>query len=263
MIVDFARKLRTMAPFAIAAQAMLAVPARAQTVPDNGLSTIDALKHDIAAVADLIHRQLAMPIRSPFGLVELFVVLAIAAVLAWPLRLWLLSRVSTLLRTAPMEHQFAIRTKALVTVIITWVLVSFAGHITLGAVRSSVDTRDSSHNRNGQASTAAMASTTNNSTRPNGDRIGMANCRWMRSATAAISCFSASIVDNPLSGTVCARAGTASIACAAIANGAMVRSLRAKSTIIHIPFAGACRAARAWKQWPGAGLVRYRAARDR
>ena len=136
MIVDFARKLRTMAPFAIAAQAMLAVPARAQTVPDNGLSTIDALKHDIAAVADLIHRQLAMPIRSPFGLVELFVVLAIAAVLAWPLRLWLLSRVSTLLRTAPMEHQFAIRTKALVTVIITWVLVSFAGHITLGAVRS-------------------------------------------------------------------------------------------------------------------------------
>ncbi len=166
-------------------------------------------------------------------------------------------------RTAPSVICPANDTSTQVMITVTSALVRIANWCSIGAVRSSVDTRDSSHNRNGQASTAAMASTTNNSTRPNGDRIGMANCRWMRSATAAISCFSASIVDNPLSGTVCARAGTASIACAAIANGAMVRSLRAKSTIIHIPFAGACRAARAWKQWPGAGLVRYRAARDR
>ena len=129
---------RRSAPAAIAlvTQFALATPAQAQVVPDNGLSTADALAHDFGSAVALVHHQLAMPFRYRFGLVELIALVALALVIAWPLRLWVLIRVSRFLRTAPMEHRLALRTKALATVLITTVLMALAGHIAIAAVRS-------------------------------------------------------------------------------------------------------------------------------
>ena len=114
----------------------MATPARAQVVPDNGLSLIDALGHDLASAIAAINRQAAMPLRGRYSLAELIVAAIFALALAWPARLWLLARISAFLRTAPMDRQLALRTKALATVLVTTVLVALAGHIALVAVRS-------------------------------------------------------------------------------------------------------------------------------
>jgi small-conductance mechanosensitive channel len=126
--------LRRAATALIGTAVVVATPCHAQIVPDGTLSTSGALLHDLDTAKALIGRQLALPFRHEFGLPVLLLMLALAVVLAWPLRLWLLARLSTLLHGTPLERRLAILAKAVGTVLVSTLLMIAAGQIAFAAL---------------------------------------------------------------------------------------------------------------------------------
>jgi|GEM_PF-2983483 len=127
------RLLRCGATALIGTAAILATPCHAQVVPDGPLSMSGALPHDLGTAKALIARQLAVPFTSAFGLSLLLLMLGVACVLAWPVRLWLLTRLSALLQSTPLEARLAIRAKAVGTVLLSTLLMIAAGQIGFAA----------------------------------------------------------------------------------------------------------------------------------
>jgi hypothetical protein len=75
-----------------------------------------------------------LPARIGYGFPILLGVLAAAVLVAWPLRLWLLARLSSLLNRAHRDTELAIYAKAVAAVIVTSVLLLAAGQIALAGL---------------------------------------------------------------------------------------------------------------------------------
>jgi potassium-dependent mechanosensitive channel len=112
----------------------VAVPARAQIVVDERSSTLDALRHDGGLALAMVRQQLTMPFTSAFGLPVLVLLLALAAALAWPVRLWLLAWLARLVRTLPLDTGMVVALRAVGAVVVTTLVIALAGQIALDAV---------------------------------------------------------------------------------------------------------------------------------
>jgi small-conductance mechanosensitive channel len=110
---------------------LVAMPAQAQVATNARLSVTDALVRDAGTVMALAQQQAAMPFKGPFGLPGLLAFLGIAIVLAWPLRLWVLGRMSVLLQSLPFDIRLVIAARALGAVVITTLLIALAGQLAL------------------------------------------------------------------------------------------------------------------------------------
>jgi small-conductance mechanosensitive channel len=114
--------------------ALWTTPADAQIVADNGMSIPAAVMHDLGTAIAVIHQQLAIPFKGAMAFPVLLAMLAVALALAWPLRLWLLFRLSTLLQGTQLDRRLAIRAKAVANVLLTTMLLVAAGRIMLTAL---------------------------------------------------------------------------------------------------------------------------------
>lgn len=107
---------------------------QAQPAATSQLSLMDSLIHDAGSAMTLIERQLAVPFRFSAGLPVLLSMLALAVAIAWPFRLWLLARLDALLIRSHHKSALSIYATAVTTVVVTTIVVAFAGWLALTAL---------------------------------------------------------------------------------------------------------------------------------
>ena len=98
------------------------------------LSLVDSLIRDASSAMALIERQLAVPFHFSAGAPILLCILGLAAVIAWPFRLWLLHRMNSLLPTSPRTSEFFIYTTAVLTVFVTTIVITLSGWLAVAAL---------------------------------------------------------------------------------------------------------------------------------
>ncbi len=117
----------------------VAAPAFAQkatpyTGRPSSLSFWDALVTDMGSAVALASRQLSLPFKIEAGLPVLVAFLSAAAVLAWPIRIWLLGRFAAVMKREHRNTNLAVYAKAVGAIVLTTILFAVAGIIGLAAL---------------------------------------------------------------------------------------------------------------------------------
>lgn len=123
-------------PRAIRTVFLLALGGAAQPPgPPFSQSLWSSAGHDLDTAYQLSQAQLAQPVRSESGVLALLALAIVAAFIVWPVRLWLLGLLKRLIHRFDRHGHCHRPAKAVITVLLTVLLIGFAVHI----VRSSLD----------------------------------------------------------------------------------------------------------------------------
>lgn len=102
------------------------------------MTLLESILHDAGVATALAERQLALPFRFSLGAPILIGMIVLAVALVWPVRAWLLSKLSTLISRAHHDTGLAAYAKAIGAIVITTVLMAVAAQLVLLALNSTV-----------------------------------------------------------------------------------------------------------------------------
>jgi potassium efflux system protein len=104
----------------------------------SSLSIVDALRADVGTAMALIREQVSLPLRHPMGLPIITLTLIAATVVCWPLRLWLLARLTALVNRSREDAELAPYAKAVGAIILTTALITVSTRISIAAINLAV-----------------------------------------------------------------------------------------------------------------------------
>lgn len=102
------------------------------------MTLLESMIHDAATATVLAERQLALPFKFSLGAPILIAMIVLAITLVWPIRTWLLTKLSLLISKADHETGLAAYAKAVGAIVITTLLMATAAQLVLLALNATL-----------------------------------------------------------------------------------------------------------------------------